>query len=210
MDRHRRGARRRLRTARIVAAPLQEMLALEGDVGGVHDPVVIKEGGTYYVFVTGGRAAGHHPDQDVDRPPPLAERRAIVMPALPEWATREIPQARNAWAPDISFWNGKFHLYYSVSSFGSRNSAIGLATTRTLDPASADYRWDGRGHGAAVLRREGRLERDRPEPGDRGRQERLAHLGQLLGRDQDAPRRSGHGQALRHGHDDACPEQPGA
>jgi arabinan endo-1,5-alpha-L-arabinosidase len=28
-----------------------------------------------------------------------------------------------------------------VSSFGSRNSAIGLATTRTLDPSSSDYRW---------------------------------------------------------------------
>ena len=33
------------------------------------------------------------------------------------------------------------HLYYSVSSFGSRNSAIGLATNATLDPASPDYKW---------------------------------------------------------------------
>jgi arabinan endo-1,5-alpha-L-arabinosidase len=60
---------------------------------------------------------------------------------LPEWAHREIPQAQNAWAPDISFYNGKYHLYYSVSSFGSRNSAIGLVTTRTLDPTSPDYGW---------------------------------------------------------------------
>ena len=64
-----------------------------------------------------------------------------MFPALPEWATREIPQARNAWAPDVSYYNGRFHLYYSVSSFGSRNSAIGLATTPTLDPASSNYRW---------------------------------------------------------------------
>jgi arabinan endo-1,5-alpha-L-arabinosidase len=40
----------------VVARPIQEMLALEGDVGGTHDPVVIKQGGTYYVFVTGGRS----------------------------------------------------------------------------------------------------------------------------------------------------------
>ena len=32
-----------------------------------------------------------------------------------------------------------------MSSFGSRNSAIGLATTRTLDPSSPDYRWTDEG-----------------------------------------------------------------
>jgi len=32
-------------------------------------------------------------------------------------------------------------LLLSVSTFGSRNSAIGLATNKTLDPASPDYRW---------------------------------------------------------------------
>ena len=119
----------------------QEVLTLEGDVGGVHDPVVIKERGTYYVFVTGGRSGqGILPiktSTDLRR----WQNAGYVLPALPEWATREIPLARNAWAPDISLLNGKYHLYYSVSSFGSRNSAIGLATNRTLDPASADYRW---------------------------------------------------------------------
>jgi hypothetical protein len=33
----------------------QEVLALEGDISPVHDPVVIKEKNTYYVFCTGGR-----------------------------------------------------------------------------------------------------------------------------------------------------------
>ena len=117
------------------------MLTLEGDLGGVHDPVVMKERGTYYLFVTGGRSGqGIIP---IKTSPDLRRwtNAGHVMQALPEWATREIPQARNAWAPDISFLNGKYHLYYSVSSFGSRNSAIGLATTRTLDPSSPDYRW---------------------------------------------------------------------
>jgi arabinan endo-1,5-alpha-L-arabinosidase len=32
-------------------------------------------------------------------------------------------------------------VYYAVSTFGSRNSAIGLATNRTLDPKDPDYQW---------------------------------------------------------------------
>ena len=32
-----------------------EVLALTGEVAPVHDPVVIREGETYYVFSTGGR-----------------------------------------------------------------------------------------------------------------------------------------------------------
>ena len=119
----------------------QEVLTLEGDVSPVHDPVVIKEKNTYYVFCTGGRTG-----QGVIPIRTSANMRTwkasgFVFESLPEWAIREIPMARNAWAPDISYFNGKYHLYYSVSSFGSRNSAIGLATTRTLDTASPDYKW---------------------------------------------------------------------
>jgi arabinan endo-1,5-alpha-L-arabinosidase len=128
-----------------LAVPLQDMLKLEGDIGGTHDPVVIREGATYYVFVTGGRAG-----QGIIPIKSSTDLRAWrnaghVLPALPAWATREIPQARNAWAPDISFYNGKFHLYYSVSSFGSRNSAIGLVTSPTLDPARPEYAWTDQG-----------------------------------------------------------------
>ena len=125
---------------RTAAAPAQEVLALDGDVSPVHDPVVIKEGSTYYVFCTGDGPDRASFRSGLPRTCGLESVR-IRLRGLPEWATREIPQARNAWAPDISFYNGKYHLYYSVSSFGSRNSAIGLATTRTLDPASPDYKW---------------------------------------------------------------------
>ena len=123
------------------AAAPQQVLALEGDIAPVHDPVAIKEKGTYYVFCTGGRnGQGVIPirtSTDMRR----WAAAGFVFESLPAWATREIPKARNAWAPDIVFLNGKYHLYYSVSSFGSRDSAIGLATTRTLDPSSAGYGW---------------------------------------------------------------------
>src|SRR5262249_17972189 len=58
-----------------------------------------------------------------------------------DWVAGEVPKARNAWAPDISFYNGKYHLYYSLSSFGVNDSAIALATNKTLDPSSSDYHW---------------------------------------------------------------------
>jgi arabinan endo-1,5-alpha-L-arabinosidase len=35
----------------------------------------------------------------------------------------------NLWAPDLSYRNGKYYLYYSASTFGSRKSAIFLATS---------------------------------------------------------------------------------
>ena len=127
--------------AQAAVLPAQELLELAGDIAPVHDPVAIKENDRYYLFSTGGRnGQGVIPirtSTDLRR----WKASGFVFESLPEWATREIPQARNAWAPDISFYNGKYHLYYSVSSFGSRDSAIGLATTRTLDPSSADYKW---------------------------------------------------------------------
>ncbi len=119
----------------------QELLQLEGDIGGTHDPVVIKQDGTYYVFVTGGRAGQGIIPIKTSTNLRTWKNAGHVMTSLPDWAATEIPQARNAWAPDISFFRNKYHLYYSVSSFGSRNSAIGLATTPTLDPSSPDYKW---------------------------------------------------------------------
>ena len=123
------------------AGVAQEVLALEGDVSPVHDPVVIKERDTYYVFCTGGRNGQGVIPVRTSTDMRTWKASGHVFESLPEWAMKEIPQARNAWAPDISHFNGKYHLYYSVSSFGSRNSAIGLATTRTLEPRSPAYKW---------------------------------------------------------------------
>jgi arabinan endo-1,5-alpha-L-arabinosidase len=64
-----------------------------------------------------------------------------VFESNPAW-TREInPNLIDIWAPDISFFDNQWHLYYAVSSFGSQNSAIGLATSATLNPKSPDYKW---------------------------------------------------------------------
>lgn len=116
----------------------------------VHDPVMIEQQGTYYLFNT-GRGVGVMRSRDMKtweaQPPVFAE--------VPEW-TATVPNFRGAslWAPDISYHDGTYYLYYSVSSFGSNNSAIGVATNRTLDPADPAFRWVD--HGPVVRSVRGR------------------------------------------------------
>ena len=122
-----------------------EVLELKGDLR-VHDPAIIREGDTLYVFCTGGspQRGGFIPircSKDLYN----WSRCGAVFEQLPEWATQEIPGTRGIWAPDISYFNGKYHIYYSVSTFGKNNSAIGLATNITLDPNSPDYKWQDQG-----------------------------------------------------------------
>jgi arabinan endo-1,5-alpha-L-arabinosidase len=120
------------------------LLELTGDLN-VHDPVLIKEQDTYYLFCTGGnRRTGYVP---IRRSKDLLhwELSGYVFDSLPEWAPIEIPGTRGIWAPDISYFNGLYHLYYSVSTFGKNNSAIGLAVNKTLNPDSPDYKWEDLG-----------------------------------------------------------------
>ena len=49
------------------------------------------------------------------------------------------------WAPEIAYFNNQFHLYYSVSTFGTQVSGIGLATNTTLDPQNPAYQWVDQG-----------------------------------------------------------------
>lgn len=117
-------------------------LELDGKLKRVHDPVIIKEGDFYYLFSTGaGIPIRKSPDLlNWDFPFP-----GVVFPSMPDWAREKIPNQNDFWAPDISFYNGKFHLYYSVSSFGKNTSVIGLVTNVTLDSESEDYEWVDQG-----------------------------------------------------------------
>lgn len=64
---------------------------------------------------------------------------------VPDWARKEVPGTEGIWAPDLSYHDGLYYLYYSASTFGGQRSVIGLAVNKSLDPASADYRWEDRG-----------------------------------------------------------------
>lgn len=112
-----------------------------GDVKDVPDPAIIRQGGHYYVFATA-------PGIQILRSDDLWQWRRIgtVFPdSVPDWAERAVPGTLYPWAPDISFFSGEYHVYYALSTFGSQHSVIALATNKTLDPSSPDYRWVDRG-----------------------------------------------------------------
>ena len=103
----------------------------------IHDPVAIQAGGRYYLFGTGqGIDVWSSTDlRSWTQEPP-------VFDSLPTWAKTVNPRTRgDAWAPDISFHDGQYHLYYSVSTFGSNASAIGHATNVTLDRKDPRFKW---------------------------------------------------------------------
>jgi arabinan endo-1,5-alpha-L-arabinosidase len=123
--------------------PAQEPVALKlaGDFSGTHDPSIAREGNRYYVFATGfapggGQFAIRCSDNLTDW-----KRCGSVFDKVPDWIHQMSPKTRDLWAPDVSFFNGKFHLYYAFSSFGSNVSGIALATNETLDPSSPKYHW---------------------------------------------------------------------
>lgn len=113
---------------------------LQGDIRNVHDPVIMKEGNTYYLFSTrAGISVRCSPD--------LIRWRLCgdVFAHLPQWAVQDVQGLRGLWAPDVAYFSNTYHLYYSVSTFGSNRSSIGLATNKTLDPSSDQYRWMDQG-----------------------------------------------------------------
>ncbi|WP_215224400.1 arabinan endo-1,5-alpha-L-arabinosidase [Echinicola shivajiensis] len=110
---------------------------VQGQSISVHDPVMIQENGTFYLFCTGrGIAVWSSKDkEDWSREEP-------VFPEAPSWAKEVVPDFKNhIWAPDISFQNGQYYLYYSISSFAKNTSAIGVATNKTLDADASDFEW---------------------------------------------------------------------
>lgn len=106
-----------------------------------HDPVMIRQDGTYYLFCTGN---GISVWSSKDRKAWQAEKPVFATP--PAWAVAAVPGFKgHVWAPDISFANGQYSLFYSVSAFGKNTSCIGLATNKTLNPASPDFKWTDHG-----------------------------------------------------------------
>ena len=103
----------------------------------VHDPVIIRQDSAYYIFCT-GQGITAFSSQDMKHWKQLKP----VFDKAPQWAVDAIPSFKgHIWAPDISYHNGQYYLYYAVSAFGKNTSCIGLATNKTLDPSSPNFKW---------------------------------------------------------------------
>lgn len=110
-----------------------------------HDPTVVRaDDGTYYMFSTDAVAnseaipAGVHIRRSADLVDWTYTGTALdgVPGPAAEWTG-----AAGLWAPEVVRWpDSSWHMYYSASTFGSRTSAIGLATAR--EPAGP---WQDRG-----------------------------------------------------------------
>ncbi len=107
------------------------------------DPAIIqpREGGPVYVFST-GRGVPIFRSDDLFHWKSMGR---VFGRGEPAWARQAVPGAGGFWAPDIRWFDGRYYLYYAVSTFGSQRSVIGMAVDKTLDPASPDYRWEDRG-----------------------------------------------------------------
>lgn len=109
-----------------------KVLTLSGALG-THDPSAVESDGTYYLFATGlGAKTSNNLTTWTDVARPFS---------APAWAQTAVPGVTDLWAADISYFGGKYHLYYSASTFGSNRSCIGHATKTSLRDGS----WNDQG-----------------------------------------------------------------
>jgi arabinan endo-1,5-alpha-L-arabinosidase len=137
-------------TLLLVSSPLNygqdpQALTLSGDYPVTHDPSIAREGDTYYVFATTSNAKEGQFPVRCSHDLRAWKKCGYVFSTIPVWIHEASPTTKDLWAPDISFFEGKYHLYYAYSSFGSNSSGIALATNDTLDPQSPKYHWEDDG-----------------------------------------------------------------
>ena len=115
--------------------------AFQVDTPMVHDPVMAWENGTFYLYSTGLQLATSkdrktwtvHPD--------------VKILDIPAWTRDSVPGFRgHVWAPDVINYRGRWWMAYSCSTFGRNTSAIGLASSPTLNFADTLlYHWQDEG-----------------------------------------------------------------
>lgn len=122
------------------------VIGVTGDVEGTHDPSIAKDGGSWYLFGT-----ATEPKRDGELPVRCSQdlhrwsRCGYVLAGIPEWIQKESPETKELWAPDISYFDGQYHLYYAFSAFGKNTSGIALLTNKTLDPKDPQFHWVDQG-----------------------------------------------------------------
>lgn len=117
-----------------------------------HDPsTMIQCNGRYYIFTTG---RGIPIRVSIDKFRWSSGGTIFPVGSAPGWTTNAVPLFDGTfWAPDVVYVNGRYLVYYSVSSWGSQVSAIGLVSSPTLDPSQPGYGWTD--HGPVIQSRVG-------------------------------------------------------
>jgi arabinan endo-1,5-alpha-L-arabinosidase len=98
---------------------------------GTHDPSILNTGSGYDLFSTGGSIHEHQSTDLVN-----FSDGGYALSSLPAWTNAYTGASGDLWAPDASSHNGVYWMYYAASTFGSDNSAIGLAMSSTAEPGT--------------------------------------------------------------------------
>ena len=160
----------------IMEAALKYYSDPKADSYPTHDPELIKQGDTYYLFPTGGAIssskdlihwtlaynvfdktpdwvtpdiigansrgwgalAGSPGGRGASAPAGSATNTAAAAGARAGGAA---PRGGRINAPEVQLVNGTYYLFYNVTAFARNTSAIGVATNKTLDPSSPDFKW---------------------------------------------------------------------
>jgi len=96
-----------------------------------HDPSLIQRtsDGTWFLFSTGGGIG-------ISTASSISGSFTSVGEVLSSGSKIDLTGNTDLWAPDVHYVSGTYYLYYAVSTFGSQSSAIGVATSTTLEPGS--------------------------------------------------------------------------
>jgi arabinan endo-1,5-alpha-L-arabinosidase len=108
---------------------------------GIADPSMTWDGTKYFLFGTGG-TLNIRSSPNID----TWSNVGNIFPAVPAWVITALgTNPGDLWAPDISYFNGMFHVYFAGSTFGTNSSVIGLATNTTLETSNTAYAWVDQG-----------------------------------------------------------------
>lgn len=102
-----------------------------------HDPLIVREAGSYYCFSTDTHLKGVQIAKSED----LLhwELLKTALPAFPEPVVRHT-RNQGFWAPEVVRVGAEYRLYCCASSFGTSQSVISLATAPSLE---ADFVYQG-------------------------------------------------------------------
>ncbi|HTW47730.1 MAG TPA: family 43 glycosylhydrolase [Acidobacteriaceae bacterium] len=98
---------------------------------GIHDPSIVRVSSTYDLFSTHGLLHEHQSGDLIN-----FSDGGFALSSLPSWTNTFTGGGGDLWAPDASGHNGEVWLYFAASTFGSSNSAIGLAVSATGQPGT--------------------------------------------------------------------------
>ncbi|KAI3400994.1 hypothetical protein diail_699 [Diaporthe ilicicola] len=113
-----------------VQAAYPDPIACTGSTCWSHDPSVIKRSdGTYFRFETGSKIG-------IFKGTSLTGPWTYQGAAIPAGSSINLAGNDDLWAPSVNLVGSTYYLYYAVSVFGSQSSAIGYATSTTMEYGS--------------------------------------------------------------------------